>query len=474
MPRPAVATQLRLDLDPRVAPVRRRVAEAVLAAIAAGRLHDGDALPSTRTLASTHHVPRTAVVEAYDELVGAAILVARPGSGTLVATGATHLVRHGARAGVRPAPAEPEPPVPAGRRPSEPLDLRPGTPDTTLIRRPGWNRAWRAAVDPCPPDEEASHAALRSALADHLRRFRGVSATPDRIVLHPSVRTAVAALVEDAGLDGATVAMEDPGYPAARHGLRHSGTRVRPVPVDDEGLLVSRLRPTDHAVYVTPAHQYPTGCAMSLARRVALVQWAVRHDALVIEDDYDGEFRYDADPVPALASLREGSERVAYIGTSSKVLTPELRIAWTVLPDHHRPAPPVATQTRPLVSGFSVRALTHLLRHGEVSRHHARAMRTYAARRARLIGHLTELVPAVEVSGISAGLHVLVRLPADTSDTAVTAALAERGYLVAPLSEYALRRQPPGLVIGYATLPESRARAFARALAAALPTPTSR
>jgi GntR family transcriptional regulator/MocR family aminotransferase len=472
VPRPAIGVHLRLDLDPEVRPIRRRVAEGVLAAIAAGRLHDGDALPSTRTVARTHGLPRSAVVEAYDELVGATILASRHGSGTVVSAGATHLVRHGARSGVRPPSPRQERRAATGSGASPTLDLRPGTPDTSLIRAAGWNRAWRAAIVPSgtsAPEEQGSGEALRLALVDHIRRFRGISTTPDRIGLHPTVRSAVTDLAHRGGLVGASVVMEDPGYPAAREGLRRSGADVRPVPVDDQGLLVARVRDTDAAVYVTPAHQYPTGSAMSLPRRVALVQWALDHDGLVIEDDYDGEFRYDADPVPALASLHGGGERVAYIGTSSKILTPELRIAWTVLPPHLASPAPSVERVRPLVSGFAVRALTHLLVHGEVGRHHARAMRTYAARRAMLIRHLRELAPLVEVTGVSAGLHVLARLPAFVDDAEVAAALGDSGYLVAPLSDYAVRPQPPGLVIGYAMLPESRARDFVRALASALP-----
>lgn len=475
MPRHARPSGLALTLDPADGSSVRQLVQALTGAIETGSIADGDPLPSSRTLAAAYRLPRSAVVAAYETLTGVGLLATRPGGGTQVAAGAAELVRSGARPVVgRPAvaasasgrPRSPTP-APALGAARAPLNLLPGHPDLELLDRSVWSRAWRQAgstVDD-PHGSGGSYAALHDALAAHLRRFRGVVVDPWQLRLAPGIEPLLRRLVDDAGLAGRTIAMEDPGYPRARNAFRESGMRVRPVPVDAGGLRVDRLRASDAAVYLTPAHQYPMGVPLSLTRRVALIRWAADAGALVIEDDYDGEFRYDTAPLPALRTLRGAADHVAYLGTASKLLTPELRVAWAVWPTR-LPAPDPGH--RVYVSGPTARAVTQLLASDAVARHLARAMRTYASRRTALIAALHRKLPDLTIAGAAAGLHLTLLLPADRDDREVVAALGRRGYLVAPLSDYSPRRQPPGVVIGYARLPAAAAGRFVTALTAVL------
>lgn len=472
MPRHARPSGLVLTLDPADGSPVRQLVQALTGAIEAGSIADGDPLPSSRTLAAAHRLPRSTVVAAYETLTGVGLLTTRPGGGTQVAAGAAELVRSGARPVVGRPAAEASPahrlqaptPPPTARAA---WNLLPGHPDLELLDAAAWARAWRQAgsiVDD-PHGSGGSFTALHDALAAHLRRFRGVVVDPGQLRLAPGIEPLLRRLVDDAGLAGRTIAMEDPGYPRARNAFRASGARVRPVGVDAEGLRVDRMRPTDAAVYLTPAHQYPMGVPLSLTRRVELIRWAAGTGALVIEDDYDGEFRYDTAPLPALRTLRGAAGQVAYLGTASKLLTPELRVAWAVWPDR-LPAPDPADRVQ--VSGPTARALTHLLESDAVARHLARAMRTYASRRAALIAALHRDLPELAIAGAAAGLHLTLLLPPGRDDRDVVAALARRGYLVAPLSDYSPRRQPPGVVVGYARLPAAAAGRFVAALGVVL------
>lgn len=478
MPRHPRPTGLVLTLDPAGGGSVAQLIQALTRAIESGQAADGDPLPSSRMLAATLRVPRSAVVAAYESLTGVGLLAARPGGTTQIAHGAADLVRSGARPVVdssvasTPRPARRPAGSPAANRSQgparrSPLDLVPGHPDLALLDKAAWSRAWRqagAGVDD-PHGSGGSYRELQGALAAHLRRFRGVVADATQVRLAPGIDPLLRGVVGAARLAGRTIAMEDPGYPRARNVFHETGLWVRGVKVDADGLRVDLLRSTDAAVYLTPAHQYPMGVPLSLARRVELVRWAAATGAIVIEDDYDGEFRYDTAPLPALRTLRGAADHVAYLGTASKLLTPELRVAWAVWPTR-LPAPD--PDERVYVSGPTARALTHLLDDDAVARHLAKAMRTYASRRGALIEALGRQLPELSIAGAAAGLHLTVLLPPGRDDRAVTAALAARGYLVAPLADYSPRRQPPGLVIGYARLPATAAKDFVAAIAAVL------
>ncbi|WP_153396439.1 MocR-like pyridoxine biosynthesis transcription factor PdxR [Ornithinicoccus halotolerans] len=479
MPRSARPIEVPLTLPPGSAPLPRRVADAVLATVADGRLAPGDPLPATRALAGQLGISRTSVIAAYEELLAAGYVVTRGGSGTYVAPGAREALVARAASHVTPAEAVPPPrpsrtlarDAPVDREgPSggpEPLDLRPGRPDTGLVDRAEWRRAWRAAAAaPIADDAYTSDGPLAAALSGHLRRTRGVTVEPERLVLLPAVALGLRVLGMALGITGAQVAVEDPGYRRAVATFAGLGARVRPVPVDEDGLDPALLEPGDRGVYVTPAHQYPTGGRLPVERRAALVQWARRTGNLVVEDDYDGEFRYGVPPLPALHALAGAQDHVAYLGTVSKVLTPALRVAWLVPPPRLlEPVRAACDELRLGVGQADALALTELINSGGLTRHLARATRLYAARRAALVQALVGRLP---VTGVEAGLHLTIPLPEDTDDQAVAARVERSGYLVEPLSSCARASTRRGLLVGYAPLPESRAPLVGAALTAAI------
>ncbi|MGV0597047.1 MocR-like pyridoxine biosynthesis transcription factor PdxR [Mycolicibacterium porcinum] len=472
MARHAPDLHLALQLPADESPLRQRIAAAIIEQIRVGRLGPGDALPSTRSLAAELAVARSSVVDAYDELAAAGYTTARLGSGTRIAVGADTAAHAGAASHVTsggnatPVPAAPRPPLPA-------WDLTPGHPDPALISTTDWRRAWRAAAAapvPAVAAGPADHAELRLALAGHLRRTRGILADPTELIIVPGVASALRTLTAAAGLTGRDIAFEEPGYDEARRTFEMSGARIRAVTVDGDGLDPGSLRDSDAAVYCTPAHQYPLGARLPVARRARLVQWAARAGALLIEDDYDGEFRYDVSALPALRGIDDGRDCVAYIGTVSKILTPALRVAWLLPPPRLRGAVVDALED----SGESVCAVTTLalarfIESGALTRHLARAARTYSARRSALVGALGRRCPDLRLDGVEAGLHMVVRLPDGSDDVAVAAALGDRGVIVSPLSTYfSGAAGARGLVCGYARLPETQADRVAEIVAGTL------
>lgn len=456
-----------------------RLSTAIVAALSRGEVRPGDTLPSTRSLAAQLGIGRGAVVAAYDELAAAGYVEARMGSGTVVVAGADaatlaqgHLPTESSASpahepGDDTSLGSPAPPPGA-------LDLRPGHAEPSLISTRDWRAAWRHAIPDLPGAEALSrlrHHELETALATHLRRFRGVVATPDDVVVVPGASAAFTILTVATGLAGRTVAVEDPGYRRARTAFAEAGARLRPVPVDADGLDPSLLRPGDAAAYLTPAHQYPLGGRIPVARRGALVEQARRAGQLLIEDDYDGEFRYGVPPMPALRATAGGEECVAYVGTASKILTPDLGLAWVVPPAGLVGAVRQAQDRLSLgASPLAARALAHLVAGGALGRHLARASRLYRARRDALVAALRRELPEVRVVGVEAGLHLVVVLDGigdDLDDRQVASRLQERQIWVEPLSDYWLGPGTPasGLVIGYARLPETRAAAVVGGLA---------
>jgi len=449
-------------------PLRRRIASAIVAALRDGHLDAGDHLPATRALADELGVGRGAVVDAYDELAAAGYVVTRPGAGTRVATGADVA----ARAGVRPHVAAPDT-VPATTPPAvrpATFDLSPGYPDTDLVSPRDWRSAWRTTISGALPNEAPSpdlHRRLRAALADHLRRTRGIVASADEIVIVPGVLSALRTLIAAADLAGRPVAFEDPGYARARRVLEAGGVRVRAVSVDGDGLDPDSLRPTDAAVYCTPAHQYPMGGRMSVDRRARLIASSADAGRLVVEDDYDGEFRYGVAALPALRSVDGGRDTVAYLGTASKIISPSLRLAWMVPPapllPRVREALEISGET---VSAVTTDAFARFIESGSLTRHLARAARTYTARRQAFVDALRRHHPDVALAGVEAGLHLAVHLPDGIDDAGLAHEIGRRGAIVRGLDAYrAGDAGPRGLLCGYARLPESQADAVARLIA---------
>ncbi|WP_048551005.1 aminotransferase-like domain-containing protein, partial [Nostocoides japonicum] len=334
-------------------------------------------------------------------------------------------------------------------------------------------RAWRVAAEAVPGNDAGSappHTALRAALAQHLRRTRGVTVSADEIIVVPGVSATLRALPDALGLRGRRVALEDPGYAEAATAFGECGVEVVPVPVDDDGLDPETVEAAEvAAAYVTPSHQYPLGARMPVARRAQLLAWARSGGAVIVEDDYDGEFRYDVSPLPALRSLPGAGDHVLYIGTASKVLAPTLRVAWVVPPPHLRDRLRLELEARGLVVPETVgAAFGDFVARGALTAHHARAARTYAARRSALVAAVTRHLPDARLAGVDAGLHVVLRLSRHVDDLDLVGRLETTGFAASPLSAYCARVDHRGLVLGYACLPESQADAAVRALAAVL------
>ncbi len=442
-----------LHLRPLGAGVRAGLEDALRAAVRDGRLAAGTRLPSTRALALDLGIARNTVAEAYASLVAEGWLVARQGSGTRVAPRA---VTEPARAGGRPPVGRPAP------RPRH--DLRPGSPDTAAFPRAPWLSAMRQALAEAPPEAFGYTSAegrpeLRAALAEYLGRARGVTADPDRIVVCGGFAQAFAlscAALHDGG--GRTLAAERFGLPDHRAIAVRSGFSLRPLAVDERGACVEDLTGAAGDVDVallTPAHQFPLGGALSPDRRAAAIAWAAGGERTIIEDDYDGEFRYDRQPVGALQSL--DPERVVYAGTASKSLAPGLRIAWLVLPGPlHERVCALQGLLRGGPGAIEQLTLARLIASGAYDRHVRRARLAYRRRRDRLVATLTREAPAVSVRGIAAGLHVLVELPAGCDEDAVIEQAAGRGLALLGLRRFTTGEpsQTPALVVGYASPPE--------------------
>jgi GntR family transcriptional regulator/MocR family aminotransferase len=477
LPRTAAPVNFTLSLQGQTGSAASRLARALTEAIACGQLHDGDRLPSSRVLAASVPVARSAVVSAYEELTAAGFLAARPGGHTYVEHGAGAASRAGAFGAPLPPPAQP----PGAPPPPVTYDLRPGLADTRLISERDWTRAMRLAAAPArEPDEGAdgphrtvrgAHEDVRYQLSSYLRRARGLAVDPADVFLFPSVAVALGAVAAVAGLAGHQVAFEDPGYAKARLALAGAGARIRPVPVDDDGIRARDLRRADRAVYVTPAHQYPLGGRMPVPRRAQLLAWAAAHGALVLEDDYDGEFRYGVPPLTPLRSMPAAADRVVYLGTSSKVLSDVLRVSWAVLPARFRDAMwQHLNESGDFVSQVSAALLGTYIATGALTRHQARAMRTYSARQARFVAACRARIPGVRALGIEAGLHVVLTFGARVDDLALAAELAGAGLACTPLSAYYAEPESAartGLVCGYSRLPETRADDAARLIAQA-------
>ena len=434
--------------------LRQQVAEQLRQAIRAGSFAPEARMPSSRALADHLGVSRATVVAALAELDGEGWVESRHGSGTYVTAGIPAgqleptIDPHGPRVA---AAVE----ATAGDR--QLIDLEPGRADTSGLNDPAWRRAWREASSERLTTAELPAAGLlpfREALAEHVRRTRGILCRPDQVVVTAGTGDALRLVADAYDVAGLTALVEEPGYPSAREILSLAGARLHPVAVDEDGLVVDDLpaAPADtRLLYVTPSHQYPLGGRLPVERRLAVLQWARERQALVVEDDYDSEFRFGAAPVPALASL-DTAGRVAYVGTLSKVMSQGLRVAYVVASGELVDA--VLAIRRPLgmpVSEVVQRAMAIYVGTGGLRRHVARQRRIYADRRARLVRRLGGLGGVRAVSGLDAGLHAAISLTSDRDGAAVVAAAARVDVAIVDLDFYRLSPDParPGFVLGY-------------------------
>ena len=462
---------------------RAALTRALRDAVRSGRLAPGTRLPPYRSLAADLGVARNTVADAYAELVAEGWLTARQGSGTRVAERTRPL-----RTADRPRPphiaVHPEKPAPAEPPHSHARatrhDLRQGTPDASAFPRTAWLASYRRALQQAPnevfgPGHPAGRPELRAALAEYLARARGVRTEPDRIVVCSGFAHALRLLFGGGRVLRGPLAVEAYGLPFHRELLAAEDVRTVPLPIDDRGARVDRLA-RERAVLLTPAHQFPTGGPLHAERRAAVVDWARARGGVVLEDDYDGEFRYDRKPVGALQSL--DPERVILIGSVSKSLSPAVRLGWMVLPERYVGDVLAAKGEREAwASVLDQLALADLIVSGSYDRHVRRMRQRYRARRDRLVAALAERAPHIEVGGVAAGLHAVLRLPRGTERSAVRAA-ARQGVALDGLAEFRHPETPDtaqndvptrdGLVVGYATPPEHAYGAALEALCAAL------
>ncbi|MEV4757574.1 PLP-dependent aminotransferase family protein [Micromonospora sp. NPDC049559] len=436
-----------VELDRARAGLAGQLTTALRDAIAEGRLAPGTRLPSSRALAADLGLSRGVVVEAYEQLVAEGRLLSRRGAGTVVAPALV----------LREPPSEdsrgyPTPCHGSGIRP-----MRPGVPDPAMFPRGAWRRAYERALGAMTDadldyGDPAGARRLRTELASYLGRVRAARVDAGALVVTTGAAQAfalLAAALRDAGIT--EVGFEDPGSHGVRGHLETHGLRLVPVPVDRDGLDVAALARTGvRAVFVTPAHQFPSGVVLAPARRSALVEWARRTGGLILEDDYDAEFRYDRDPVGCLQGI--APDAVAYVGSVSKALAPALRLGWLAVPGKWRAAVE-ARKTWADLGGpvLEQLAFAELLAGGAYDRHLRRARSEHRRRRDALVAALDRHLPGLRVTGVAAGLHLVVELPPEFDDVAVVARAAEAGLAPLPLSRTRLTAGGrPGLVLGYA------------------------
>ena len=461
------------------------------AAVLDGRLKAGARVPSSRALASEHGVSRITAVQAYDRLVAEGYLVARPGAGLFVAatTPEHHLLPEPVAepVGIRRAPAPartrgalpPAPPLPLPGRSRETLPLAVGIPALDHFPWADWARISARLHRRRPTalldyGDAAGEPALREAIADYLGAARGIACRAEQIVVVGGSQQGIELTARALAQPNAAAWVEEPGYSLGRVALTAASLAVVPVPVDAEGIDVAagtRRASAARLALVSPSHQYPLGTLMSLRRRLALLEWAAGADAWIIEDDYDGEYRYAGRPLAPLYSL-DRADRVVYLGTFSKVLAPALRLGYLVVPpdlveritalkaaaDRHAPRLPQQILARFIADG---RLAAHL-----------RRMRTlYARRRLALLDALareaTGLLDAADTP--PAGLHLVARLTVPGDDAVISARAHAAGVAAAPLSRfYAGTPRLSGLVLGFAGTPEDAIAPAVRRLVAVI------
>jgi GntR family transcriptional regulator / MocR family aminotransferase len=440
-----LASEVLLTLDRgRSVPLRAQLEDQFRQAIRSGRLGVGDRVPSSRALAAALGLSRGLVQECYAQLQAEGYLVTRGGSATRVARAAT-------RAGQAPSPPPPPPPLLVA-------DFRSGVPDLASAPREDWTWAVREACRAAPNTElgygdPAGHPRLREVLAAYLRRVRAAAASADQVVICSGMTQGLGLVLRALARQGLTrVAFEDPGPVAWMTATAAwSGLKAVPVPVDDRGVDVTALEASRAgAVVLTPAHQWPTGVVLAPERRLALIDWAARREAVIIEDDYDAEFRYDRDPVGALQGL--APDRVVALGTVSKSLAPVLRLGWIASPPRLAATlAGVKDLTDRGTPGLDQLALALMIETGRYDRHLRRMRAEYAARRDVLVQALAGHAPSVRLTGLAAGFHAVAHLSAGTAEQDVIQEARSRSVGLYGMSTYRSDHSPhpPQLVLGF-------------------------
>lgn len=432
-------------------PLQRQIEASIRDGIRSGRLRLGTSLPPTRSVAADLGVSRGVVVEAYQQLVAEGYLTSKGGGYTQVAID-PHTEPPRARPAAERAPESPPPRI----------DFGYGRANVSSFPRAAWLRSIRTVLTEAP-NERFSYLSgqgmpeLREVMADYLNRVRCTSARPGNIVIVNGYAQGIALIIQVLAKRGARrIAVEDPSMDDdARPLAAAAGLELVGVPVDGDGIRVEVLnRMEADAVIVTPSHQWPTGAVLSAEARAALIAWAKRRGAMIIEDDYDAEYRYDRAPIGAIQGLAPG--HVVYAGTASKTLAPGLRIGWLVTPSHLvddiAEAKLLADRGSPAIDQLAFADFVSL---GELDRHLRRMRPVYRRRRDALLAALRSKLPDLQPAGIAAGLHLVTWLPPGLDENAIVEAAAERGLGVSGITPYRISTTGPGgLIFGYATLNE--------------------
>jgi GntR family transcriptional regulator / MocR family aminotransferase len=440
-------------------PLRRQLEQKLRAGIEDGSLPDGTRLPSSRGLADQLRVSRGVVVDAYEQLTAQGFLLSHARRAPLVC------------GGDMPALAPPRPPS-SGR-----LVVSPNTPDLRLFPRRLWQLATAQVMRDLPdaaldyPRDSYGPPDLRAALAGYLSRVRRVRVESGNLILTLGFLHSLDLLCRALAARGARlVAVENPSIPEQATIISRHGLQVAPIPVDDAGMVVEELfSARADAAIVTPAHQFPLGSVLSPQRRRAMVSWAREHKTLIIENDYDAEFRYDGPPVGAIQGL--APDHTAYVGTTSKTLAPAVRLGWIAAPMQiANTIAEVQLADSGGFTGLNAQILANLMLSGAYERHVQRCRRDYRRRRDALVAALTAALPQLQALGIAGGLHLAVRLPRAANAERIVEAARADGIEIRSLSYYtkAPMDAEPGLIIGYGRLPLPSVTAFADALARAI------
>ena len=435
-------------------PLHRQIETSIREAIRAGRLPRGSSLPPSRALAADLGVSRGVVVEAYQQLTAEGYLASQSGGYTRVAAG----------------PAPPAAALRQERAPRPAIDLSYGRADVSSFPRAAWLRSIRAALADAPNEvfgylSGRGVPQLRTAMAEYLNRVRGTVADPEQMVICTGYAQGVTLLMGVLAARGAKrLALEDPSSnDDALPTARAAGLDVVGIPVDGDGIRVDALRDSGaDAVILTPSHQWPTGSVLSARNRAAVIRWAAERGAVIVEDDYDAEYRYDRTPVGSVQGL--APEHVVYAGSASKTLAPGLRLGWFVLPAHL--TEPMAAAKIAADRGSAAleqMALADFVTRGEFDRHLRRMRPVYRRRRDVLLAALARHLPRFEPDGVSAGLHLVTWLPPHLDEAAVVAAARRAGVGLDAVGPYRISNPGPGgLIFGYATVSE---RAIAEGVA---------
>ena len=425
-------------------------------AIQSGALAAGEQLPSTRVLSQDLGISRGVVGRAYGQLAAEGYISLRQGAAPTV------------RAAVRFDPATTSPP---NGTPRVAYNLRPHLPEVATFPRRPWLRAVRESMEQARTadltyGDEAGLWDLRVQVANYLARARGVLAHPERTLITAGSTHALSLVSRVLARRGRTVmAFENPSHYILRAVASHGGQAITAVEIDDDGIRPDAIDAA-HSVYVTPAHQCPTGVVLTPGRRTALIDWAGAADAVILEDDYDAEFRYDRAPIGAVQGL--APDRVIYIGSTGKTFAPALRLGWAVLPqDLIDDTSQELLNSMLQVSGFDQLAFANFLHRGDFDRHLRRMRQVYRARRDLAVSLLRELLPDHRVRGIAAGLHFVLEMTSHIAAEAVRTEAATAGIVVESLEQHAFGDYagPAGLLIGYGGLAEPSLEQAIRGLA---------